>query len=182
MCASLIANAGLFVHAITARPKTVSKRDIEYVALPAGNYDREHAAIDESEYDNKPYVEQTRYAQFSNLTDYEKGLLVMVVYREARGEPYDGMKAVVECVFNRVLSDKFPDNIYDVIYAENQFSSAKLLTTKPIIELNKLTECYKAVDDVIEESTYRISDACFFFNTGDKHPSYAILIGQHWFY
>jgi len=41
--------------------------------------------------------------------------LAVAVYFEARGEPLAGQLAVAQVVLNRVVSEKYPDNICDVI-------------------------------------------------------------------
>jgi len=48
--------------------------------------------------------------------------LARVIYGEARGESFQGKVAVAAVVLNRVASDKFPDNIIDVILETGQFS------------------------------------------------------------
>ena len=61
-----------------------------------------------------------RYASLVNLiSDDDKELLARLIYHESRGV---GGEAVCETVFNRMLSDEFPDSVYDVINRENQLS------------------------------------------------------------
>lgn len=52
--------------------------------------------------------------------------LSRIIHAEAQGEPYEGMVAVGNVVLNRVKSNDFPDNVYDVIfdvqYGYTQFS------------------------------------------------------------
>lgn len=55
------------------------------------------------------------------LTDEEKDLLAKVVWGEARGESAEGQQAVAEVILNRLASESFPDNLRDVVHAENQF-------------------------------------------------------------
>ena len=42
-------------------------------------------------------------------------------------EGHDGQKAVIEVVFNRVLSPDWPDTVKDVIYQKGQFATVKYL-------------------------------------------------------
>ncbi|HBI7084819.1 TPA: cell wall hydrolase [Clostridium perfringens] len=51
----------------------------------------------------------------------EVQLLEKLVECEAGAEPYAGKVAVANVVFNRVKSKKFPNDIYSVIYQNNQF-------------------------------------------------------------
>lgn len=55
----------------------------------------------------------------------EMELLAKLVQVEAGGESYEGKLAVASVVMNRVNSPKFPDTLYDVIHAPNQFPPAK---------------------------------------------------------
>lgn len=52
----------------------------------------------------------------------ELELLARVIYGEARGEPFIGQVAVGAVVINRVLSSRFPDTFYGVIYQPGQFT------------------------------------------------------------
>ena len=48
--------------------------------------------------------------------------LAMNVYWEARSEDTKGQLAVAEVTLNRVESEKYPDNICDVVWQRKQFS------------------------------------------------------------
>ena len=48
--------------------------------------------------------------------------LAMNVYHEARSEPTLGQAAVAEVTMNRVESDRYPDNVCDVVWQRKQFS------------------------------------------------------------
>ena len=51
--------------------------------------------------------------------------LRQVLYLEAGGECYEGQMMVVEVVFNRVLSDGWPDTVYGVLSQKSQFETWK---------------------------------------------------------
>jgi spore germination cell wall hydrolase CwlJ-like protein len=55
--------------------------------------------------------------------DWFKALLALVLWREARGEGHDGMRAVAHVIKNRVDATDLPDQWDDVIGAKRQFSS-----------------------------------------------------------
>lgn len=55
------------------------------------------------------------------LNEEDVNILTNVVYGEARGLNNLERSAVVWCILNRVDSDKFPNTIYEVITAPNQF-------------------------------------------------------------
>lgn len=48
--------------------------------------------------------------------------LALNVYFEARSEPVVAQFAVAQVTMNRVLSDKYPDNVCDVVWQRKQFS------------------------------------------------------------
>lgn len=62
-----------------------------------------------------------------HLTLAQEDLLAKVIWVEARGESEEGQQAVAEVVLNRLVSDRFPNNLHDVIYGEGQFRSAAFL-------------------------------------------------------
>lgn len=55
-------------------------------------------------------------------TDQEFELLARVINAEAYSEPYEGKVAVGNVIINRVLHPKFPNTIWDVLHAPNQFT------------------------------------------------------------
>lgn len=98
------------------------------------------------------------------LTEWETYLLAQLIYMEAQGECYEGQQAVAEVVLNRLVSEDFPNNIHDIIYAGNQFPSAENL------DLAKPTHVqYEAIEralygpyilpiDVVFYATFRVND------------------------
>lgn len=49
-------------------------------------------------------------------------LLALTMWGEARGEGYDGMRAVGHVIRNRAISPRFPSDVTDVIFQPNQFA------------------------------------------------------------
>lgn len=72
--------------------------------------------------------EPSRYESIS-LSDDDMVLLAKIVWLEARGESFEGQQAVVEVVFNRMLSEYFPNSLSEVIYQKGQFSTAGMVHT-----------------------------------------------------
>lgn len=70
-------------------------------------------------------------ASAATYTDKDVNTLARLVWLEARGESDQGQRAVVEVVLNRVASDRFPNTIGEVVFANNgkvwQFSPARLI-------------------------------------------------------
>ncbi len=50
-------------------------------------------------------------------------LIALVTMAEAEGECEEGKRLVIDTVLNRVDHERFPDNVYDVVYQPHQFSS-----------------------------------------------------------
>lgn len=48
--------------------------------------------------------------------------LVAAIFFEARDQPLEGQFAIGDVVMNRVESDRWPDNVCDVVYQRKQFS------------------------------------------------------------
>lgn len=121
------------------------------------------------------------YTDFADLTDEERGLLAMVVYRECRGQERNGQKAVVEVILNRVRNPEFPNTIKEVVYQKNQFACAEALTTRSIKELNCLSYAFDVVDEVLEEESTVIPDNYLFFSTKAPNHNDFMKIGDHYF-
>jgi len=56
-------------------------------------------------------------------TDWFQAVLALVIWREARGEGNEGMRAVAHVIRNRVMATHLPDTWDDIIEAKWQFSS-----------------------------------------------------------
>lgn len=57
-----------------------------------------------------------------NVADDEIEILERIVQAEAGGSGYDGMLAVANVVLNRVKSDRFPNTVTEVVFANRQFT------------------------------------------------------------
>ncbi len=116
----------------------------------------------------------TRYPGIS-LTDEERELLASVIWVEAQGEPAEGQQAVAEVVLNRLYSDRFPDTLRNVIYAENQFRSVPYLKDAEPTQTQ-----YQAIDRAIY-GPYVLPDNVFYFATYKATKNVWGTIGNHIF-
>lgn len=57
------------------------------------------------------------------FTDDDIYLMALVTIAEAEGESEYGQRLVIDTILNRVSHSHFPDNVHDVVYQKNQFSS-----------------------------------------------------------
>jgi N-acetylmuramoyl-L-alanine amidase len=110
----------------------------------------------------------------NSLSKYEKRLIARIVYVEAGDESEYGQRLVIDTVLNRVDSNNFPDNVYDVIYQPNQFYT-KTLPDAPIEK-----DILKLVNEELEERTN--SEVAFFNAVG--YTKYGVNLfkeGGHYF-
>ncbi len=90
--------------------------------------------------------------------------MTAIIYCEARGESYQGKKAVGIVVMNRVRSGKFPDTVKEVIYQRGQFSPVRNGSLSKALDLydkydkkgkfkGSMKSCMKAAKEVLNGST-----------------------------
>lgn len=94
-----------------------------------------------------------------NVTQADIDLMAKLVYAESRGEPFDGQIAVASVVLNRVLNDKFPNTISEVIFQKNAFSCVR---DGNIVAYPDQT-CYNAVYEALR-GVDPTNEALFFYN------------------
>jgi spore germination cell wall hydrolase CwlJ-like protein len=92
-------------------------------------------------------------------TDQEIELLARVIMSEGSILPYHGKIGIMATIMNRVNSDKFPNTITEVIYQENQYSTA--------YNGDPTDECYQAINDYVDTG-WPID--MFYFRTDYPHP------------
>lgn len=116
----------------------------------------------------------TRYTDVT-LTEQEKYLMASIIWLEARGESFEGQQAIAEIILNRLVSDRFPNTIRDVIYAEGQFATTKFLDTAKPGELQ-----YKAIEAAMTQFSVLPKDV-YFFGRNAKTSKVWGRIGGHIF-
>lgn len=126
----------------------------------------EETAVDEPSY----------YESIGNsITQAEIDMLASITYLEAGNQPMVGKRAVVEVVLNRVMSDKFPNTIEEVLYQKGQFTPAARITSTAGGE-----EEYAAVEQVLRCRYPILEGERLFFSTSPQKRDY-IRIGDHYF-
>ena len=125
------------------------------------------------------YVEEKPNATYRypeiELTWAEMELLARVVWVEARGESFEGQQAVAEVVFNRMVSDKFPNTLAEVIYQNDQFRSVPYLD-----EAEPSQTQYEAIEAALEGPNVLPMDV-FYFATYKTNAYVWGEIGNHIF-
>lgn len=126
--------------------------------------------------------ETSRYADIAEaITDEEMGLLALTLYHEARGESEVCQKACCEVIFNRVLDERFPDTVKEVLYAPGQFSTAQLLATQPVKEPAALAAAFRIVGEVLEETEYQLEESYVFFAASKVNGKNFVLMDHTYF-
>ena len=139
----------------------------------------------------KQYEEELRLSQLAaqsakrnisdvSFADNDRYLLANLIYCEAGGEPYEGQLAVGAVVMNRVLSSRYPDTVYGVIYQKSQFSPASSGRLDLALAQNLASaSCYQAADEAMAGST-NVGN-CVYFRTPVPGLN-GTQIGNHIFY
>lgn len=98
------------------------------------------------------------------IDEYEYYLLSHVVEAEARNQGIDGKRLVVDVVFNRVMSDQFPNSVEEVLMQDGQFTTYTNGAYK-LVEPSEDT--YEAI---AIEYNYIWNTDVYFFRTDHYHP------------
>jgi len=113
------------------------------------------------------------------MTAEEGALLKRVLAAEAQQECFEGQKAVVEVVFNRVLSPNWPNTVYGVLTQKGQFAGYRLRNASYV----KPSEVQDdAISEVLAEtSTVLPSKKYVYFDTTAHNGSKHVKIQHHYF-
>lgn len=107
----------------------------------------------------------------AELTEPEIELLARLVHAEAGNQDPIGKRLVADVILNRIDSDRFPDNLMDVVTAAGQF-------TEPATSYTD-----SDMDAVKQELGGRLDENVLYFRTGyyHKHGTPAYQHGAHYF-
>jgi N-acetylmuramoyl-L-alanine amidase len=62
-------------------------------------------------------------AQYISLNESEVNMIARLIIGEAEGESFEGKKMIAETILNRLISDKFPNTVKDVIEQPKQYDA-----------------------------------------------------------
>ena len=112
------------------------------------------------------------------LTEEEIDLLAKILWVEARGESVKGQEAVVEVILNRMVSEKFPNTLYEVLSQKKpvQFASWKLRDTAKPTEKE-----YASIHSVLDGKTNILREDTVYFATKKLTRNLDMQIGGHYF-
>lgn len=147
---------------------------------PDRDFTMEAAPVAELNTDVEVAEEEGKYASLE-LTDEERMLAALTLYHEARGEGRRGMKAVLEVIFNRAISDRWPQTVKEVIYAPGQFAVSSYLLTANINDPAALATAYDIVNEMMKTTEYILPDDYVYFATSKVNGKDFIQVGNHYF-
>lgn len=103
-----------------------------------------------------------------SLSKTDKELLYKVVSMEC-DTGYEGSLAVISCMLNRQASDKYPDDLMEVVKEDSQFTAYydKESDTYPYVDRKPSRECIAAVNDALEKGKRNIPSYIYYFRSSD---------------
>lgn len=119
---------------------------------------------------------QPVYADVS-VSEYEGDLLERILWAEANDQSFDGQKAVVEVIFNRLRSPEWPNTIEGVLSQKGQFATWKSRNKVRPTEVQS-----DVISEVLRETESVIPADYVYFSTkkhGWMHDCFKIE--DHWF-
>lgn len=124
-------------------------------------------------------IEPSRYDSLE-ISESDIYTLACLVYHEARGESFEGQVAVIEVVFNRMLSPYFPDTVEEVVFQKYgdvwQFSPAPYLWTAEPGEVQ-----FDAVHTALTSTEYILTADTVYFSGAPYNEHISAIIGGHYF-
>lgn len=105
-------------------------------------------------------------------------LLAALIFCEAGNQSYRGKLAVANVVINRVLDDRFPNTIEEVIYQKYQFSPVGNGALAKALKSDIPSKCKKAAKAAIAGEN---NVEGYYFFTAKKYSNANLKIGDHYF-
>lgn len=153
-----------------AEPQNAAEAE-EKSAVPAGLAEPQNAAeaMSTSAVSNRWDI---------TLTQDEIDLLAKIVWLESRGEPVEGQEAVVEVIFNRMTSGKFPTTVYEVL---SQGNPVQFCSWKNRDHAEPTEKEYQSIQNVLDGKTSILRNDTLYFSTEPLTPRIDRQIGGHSF-
>ena len=122
-----------------------------------------------------------QHAAYLGATVDEVTLLAAIIWCEAGNQSYEGQLAVGAVVMNRVRSDRFPNDIYSVIYQPGQFQPVRNGWLIMILtDIGRVPQsCFDAAREAIS-GVDNVNGALFFNHVSTGKTG--LIIGDHVFW
>ena len=146
-----------------------TESDNEETGFERKNITRVALGIEDTEIVNRWGIE---------LTEEEIDLLAKILWVEARGESEEGQKAVVEVVFNRMVSSEFPDTLYDVL---SQKQPVQFASWKQKDKAKPTDTQYQVIKDVLNGNSEILRNDTVYFATKKLTSDLDVKIEHHYF-
>ena len=114
----------------------------------------------------------------NSLTEEDKELIYRITFREAGNQCEEGQRAVMEVILNRVLSDRFPNTVYEVLSAPGQFSTWKKRNEVSQENIEKMAQIFEVL---CNNELILSTDYVYFDSVQHSYASNYIKIQGHWF-
>ncbi len=127
---------------------------------------------------------ELKYTTLLSFTNEEEEILLKIAMAEAESEGIEGKALVINVVLNRMDDSAFPDNVYDVVFQKNQFSTT--LSGGRYYTVTPDDECYEALE-LVKGGLDSSCGALYFEScTGEswhsKNLEFLFQYGNHRFY
>lgn len=122
------------------------------------------------------YAEENPYASIQ-MTEQEYEELRLIVSAEAQTEGNIGMAAVTQVIFNRLLSDEWPNTIHGVLSQRGQFATWKRHSWAVPYMADEAIEAVMDNGLIVLDNT----DYVYFSRGKQSYARNHIKIGRHWF-
>ena len=120
--------------------------------------------------------ENTAYYKDIHLTESQYLMVGKMVHAEAGNQTPVGKRAVVEVIFNRYLSERWPDTIEGVLNQQGQFTSTKHVSDE------QARAQFEHIEAVLNEETPILDGQCVYFATRkNANGTHYVQIGAHYF-
>ena len=131
------------------------------------------------------------YDLINSLSDEDLELICRIAVLEAGNQSEEGKRAAIEVILNRLVSEHFPNSVYEVLSAEGQFTTwgARNTVSQERVEEMKVIvylvgETPESVfEDYIAEYEYDCApqDYVYFARGRFDWAANHVKIGDHWF-
>ena len=166
---------GETIEAIQAKEAALKKAQEE--ATSKDKNDKNGKNGDSASSGNKEPEKTITNAVAANCSD--QVLLAALIQAEAGTQPYEGQVAVGNVVVNRLVSGRYGNSLYSVIYAKGQFGPAGSGLVAKYIAQGPKASCMQAAADALAGVNY-VGGATHFRNVNSGYTG--IVIGAHVFW
>lgn len=114
-----------------------------------------------------------------SMTDNEYVELCQIVAAEAQTQGLEGQKAVVEVIFNRVLSPEWPNTVHGVLSQKGQFATWKMRSAgwvEPYLVVDAIAAVITDGQTVLPDTSY-----VYFSRGKSKYGKDWVRLGDHVF-